>query len=103
MEAGYYNTMFSTLDALVSATDKYDFGLSIFTPDDGIESRGEESMPVRDNVLLELGLFLGRLTARLAFPGDLRCDTHHHLLLLRGPINNSFRLSREKLVNKRSA
>lgn len=59
--------MGSTLDGLLKAATEYDFGLFILTPDDFIQSRGEESNSPRDNVLFELGLFLGKLGPKRAF------------------------------------
>jgi hypothetical protein len=62
-----FHVMENTLDSLIKAADKYDFGLFVFAPDDMIESRGQKEMSTRDNVLFELGLFLGRLGAGRTF------------------------------------
>jgi predicted nucleotide-binding protein len=62
-----FGVMQNTLDSLIKAADKYDFGLFVFAPDDMIESRGQKEMSTRDNVLFELGLFLGRLGADRTF------------------------------------
>src|SRR5262249_18688620 len=43
------------------AASNYDFGLFIFAPDDVTVSRGKRTVSTRDNVLFELGLFLGEL------------------------------------------
>jgi hypothetical protein len=63
----HFIPMQSTLDGLFNAATEYDFGLFILTPDDFIQSRGEESNSPRDNVLFELGLFLGKLGPKRAF------------------------------------
>lgn len=56
------------LSDLLSSTLKFDFGILLGTPDDEIKVRGVEKMTARDNVLFELGLFLGRLgVERCAF------------------------------------
>jgi hypothetical protein len=55
--------MHSIFNGLIDACDRYDFGLFILTPDDKLESRGIKGMSARDNVLFELGLFLGKLGA----------------------------------------
>lgn len=71
-----------TLEALVRAVGNYDFAILVLTPDDLIESRGQAQQTPRDNVLLELGLFLGALgrgrtfviynrRANLRLPSDL--------------------------------
>lgn len=49
------------LSDLLLSTLKFDFGILIGTKDDKVESRGEVFMQARDNVLFELGLFIGRL------------------------------------------
>jgi hypothetical protein len=49
------------LHDLEQATLKFDFGIFIGSPDDKLTSRGIEYMTARDNVLFELGLFIGRL------------------------------------------
>jgi predicted nucleotide-binding protein len=52
----------SMLESLVSRLSTFDFGVLIFTPDDLVKSPTEDLFVVRDNVLIELGLCLGRLT-----------------------------------------
>ncbi|CAA0159127.1 STING domain-containing protein [Tenacibaculum maritimum] len=49
------------LTDLLSATLKFDYGILIGSPDDKVEVRGKEYLQARDNVLFELGLFIGRL------------------------------------------
>lgn len=49
------------LHDLLKAPLKFDFGILIGTPDDKVESRGVELMQARDNIMFELGLFIGRL------------------------------------------
>ena len=64
----YLNTpMQSTLEALMEATIKYDYGLFLFTPDDLIKSRGKTARTTRDNVIFEFGLFLGKLGRERVF------------------------------------
>jgi Predicted nucleotide-binding protein containing TIR-like domain len=62
-----FKAMHSTLDGLIDACNRYDFGLFILTPDDKIESRGQKGFSARDNVLFEHGLFLGKLGTNRAF------------------------------------
>ena len=59
--AGEFQAGESTLPALRTAAENYDFGLFILTPDHAIDSRGKQKMSARDNVLFEYGLFLGAL------------------------------------------
>ena len=55
------------LDVLEKTVDESDFAIAICEPDDIVESRGNRSPTIRDNVLFELGLFMGRLTRARAF------------------------------------
>ena len=57
----------ATLEALERAVMTYDFGIFVFTPDDQVHTRGESKPVARDNVVFELGLFIGKLTRRKAF------------------------------------
>lgn len=49
------------LQDLLKAPLKFDFGILIGSPDDKVEVRGKEYLQARDNILFELGLFIGRL------------------------------------------
>lgn len=46
---------------LLKATLKFDFGILIGSKDDKVEYRGAEVLQPRDNILFELGLFIGRM------------------------------------------
>lgn len=60
-QARQFDTGNSTMDALFEAANEYDFALLLFTPDDEVKSRGESQPAPRDNVVFELGLFMGAL------------------------------------------
>ncbi len=49
------------LDDLIDAVDQSDFAIAIASADDVAESRGKTEAIPRDNVIFELGLFMGRL------------------------------------------
>jgi hypothetical protein len=49
------------IDSLRRALDASDAGIFVLTPDDLTETRGHTNPTARDNVIFELGMFLGRL------------------------------------------
>lgn len=49
------------IERLVEAVAQFDFALLVLTADDVVQSRAAELFGPRDNVLFELGLFMGRL------------------------------------------
>ena len=55
-----FSPLSSTLSALLEACENYDFGLFIFGRDDLLVSRGHEVFTPRDNVFVEIGIFLGK-------------------------------------------
>lgn len=71
-----------TLESLMAALDQFDFAILVLTPDDLVSSRDHSKPAPRDNVLFELGLFMGGLgrnrtfivhdrTVQLKLPSDL--------------------------------
>jgi len=58
---GIFSLGKGTLEALINALDDFDFAVMVLTPDDLIETRNQNYTSPRDNVLFELGLFMGRL------------------------------------------
>jgi hypothetical protein len=50
-----------TLETLVDKAEEFDFAVLVLTPEDMTQSRGRRQQSPRDNVLLELGLFIGVL------------------------------------------
>ncbi len=66
----------------MNALDRFDFAVLVLTPDDTVVSRASEHLAPRDNLLFELGLFMGRLgrsrtfvvcenSTRMKLPSDL--------------------------------
>ena len=55
------------LETLLSALTKFDFAILVLTPDDLLLSRKKETYGPRDNVVFELGLFMGRLGRHRTF------------------------------------
>lgn len=58
---GVFGLSEGTLESLVRMLDRFDFAVLVITPDDLVTSRGQERQAPRDNVMFELGLFMGRL------------------------------------------
>lgn len=57
----------STLRDLIGTLDRFDFAAFVFASDDIVHIRGRAQPAVRDNVIFELGLFLGALGPNRCF------------------------------------
>lgn len=80
---GIFEISKTAVESLIKALDKSDFGVFVFAPNDALRLRRKKFAAVRDNVVLELGLFMGKLgrsrtfvvvpkaTAQLRIPTDL--------------------------------
>ena len=51
----------TTIENLMDALEEYDFAVFVFAPNDIVRLRGKNYPTVRDNVVFELGLFMGKL------------------------------------------
>lgn len=58
---GAFDLASTALDSLVKRSTAVDFALFVFSPDDLVTIRSQQHVVVRDNVLFELGLFIGAL------------------------------------------
>ncbi|MCI0692574.1 nucleotide-binding protein [candidate division KSB1 bacterium] len=58
---GIFGLGLGTLESLVNAIERFDFAILVLTPDDLVVSRDISIQAPRDNVMFELGLFMGRL------------------------------------------
>lgn len=75
---GIFQLSNNILDNLTAALDNIDFGVFVFSPDDLLVIREQRLSSARDNVVFELGLFIGRLGKHRSFfviPKD-RSDFH---------------------------
>ena len=64
---GVFGLSHGTLESLVNSVDDFDFAIIVLTPDDLIISRDAIQPTGRDNVLFELGLFMGALGRERTF------------------------------------
>jgi hypothetical protein len=58
---GVFRLMSTSIEDLVAASQAFDFAVFIFHPDDQVAIRDQAQFMVRDNVLFELGLFMGSI------------------------------------------
>lgn len=65
--SGSFTLSSTTINDLVTKSSTTDFAVFVFQPDDLIESRGKKEHVVRDNVLFELGLFIGAIGVKRCF------------------------------------
>jgi hypothetical protein len=75
---GIFQPSRTTMESLTEQPKRFDAALFVFTPDDVAILRGEPMRVVRDNVIFELGLFVGALGRQPTFillPRDVN-DLH---------------------------
>lgn len=58
---GLFELSLTAIETLDNASRTYDFAVLLLTPDDIIKSKGRQSVIPRDNVVFEVGLFMGAL------------------------------------------
>jgi len=58
---GVFQCTRSTIEDLINAASNTDFAVLVLTPDDLLTSRGKQRPAPRDNVVFELGLFMGAI------------------------------------------
>ena len=64
---GVFELSATTIESLNGVISDSDFGIFVFSPDDQVRMRGSDSLTVRDNVLFEMGLFIGKLGRERVF------------------------------------
>lgn len=60
-DEGVFELGLTFVEGLTQALSRFDFAVLVLTSDDIIQSRSTEGFGPRDNVIFELGLFMGRL------------------------------------------
>jgi tetratricopeptide (TPR) repeat protein len=66
-DQGVFELSQTTIESLVAALDKSDFAVFVFSPDDITKIRTKKFQTVRDNVIFELGMFIGKLGRHRSF------------------------------------
>lgn len=64
---GVFSLSVTPLDSITEALNSSDFGIFVFSSDDETRMRGNITATVRDNVIFELGVFVGKLGKRRCF------------------------------------
>jgi len=64
---GVFDLTAGTLEDLVRASRRFEYAVLVLTPDDVTVKRGTATQVARDNVLFELGLFMGALGRERTF------------------------------------
>lgn len=64
---GFFASGSTFIETLTTKVPRFDFGVFIFYADDTSVSRGHEMISPRDNVIFELGLFMGHLGRERTF------------------------------------
>ncbi len=72
---GVFELSGNTLEILVESLPEYDFATLVLTADDLVEKRDRAAKAPRDNVIFELGLFMGALGRRRTFVVHSRTDS----------------------------
>ncbi|WP_284460861.1 nucleotide-binding protein, partial [Chryseobacterium sp.] len=85
---GIFNLSNTGIESLIKALNNFDYAIFIFKPDDISNIKRENYNVIRDNVIFELGLFIGKLgrenvffvvpkdTENLHLPSDLNGINH---------------------------
>lgn len=76
---GVFEISRTAMASLIDVLDESDFGIFVFAPDDVVLIREENIRAVRDNVVFELGMFVGRLGSDRTFIVIPREEEDFHL------------------------
>lgn len=92
---GIFKPGITTIESLNEELNNFDLAIFIFTPDDEVISRREKKVSIRDNLIFELGLAMGKLgygRAIFVLPKDIDIKIPTDLLGITSLQFNSERL-----------
>ncbi|WP_276165432.1 TIR domain-containing protein [Zobellia alginiliquefaciens] len=76
-DQGVFELSKTTIESLMKVLENSDFGIFVFNPDDLLKIRADETSVVRDNVIFEMGLFIGKLSReRVYFLKPMKGELH---------------------------
>jgi hypothetical protein len=78
-DQGLFGLSTVTIEQLIELLDRFEFAVFIFAPDDELKIREKSVLSVRDNVIFELGLFIGKLGRERCFIFRPKSDEKLHL------------------------
>src|ERR1019366_6665779 len=64
---GIFELTKTSVESLIKTLDRSDFAVFVFAPNDALRLRQKKYAAVRDNVVFELGLFMGKLGRQRTF------------------------------------
>lgn len=64
---GVFNISEEVLSNLIQASNTSDFGVFVLSPSDIVEKKDRKTLPARDNLMLEIGMFIGKLGINRVF------------------------------------
>jgi tetratricopeptide (TPR) repeat protein len=113
---GVFELSDTTIESLIDISNTSDFGIFVFSPDDITKMREKKENTVRDNVIFELGLFIGKVGRKRTFilipekaklhipsdllgitPGRFKADRQDNLEAATGPFCNQVRQQIKKV------
>lgn len=66
-DQGVFELSKTSIESLMNSVEISDFGIFVFSPDDITKMRGSKKTVARDNVIFELGLFIGKIGRNRTF------------------------------------